>query len=291
MIQFRKILSILISLLAVELAENRRIIWQQRTNIGDAKNWEGDKIPCSSDTLLFPQKSYDYIKLSNFTMKEIILPQSGGFILDRQASINFREKDAKCEFNRTRTYKSVIQSAWLSASNWIDARDPDADLGGISLINSATPHDERVPCDNDEIIFPLNNSYVVDLQSLPTLTFKTVAIDGRVMSMNDFKEFLFSTYGQASFKGTENLLLEETSCNDGDKCVCHEKFEALRDILCENEKPFCQPIPHCSEPIKPFGHCCSECGAMFQMKVSSIDDFNLEAFRGKIEKGKKFLSN
>lgn len=272
-------------LLLVECVESRRIIWQQRTNIGDAENWEGDSIPCSSDALLFPQQSYDLIKLSNFTMKEIILPKSGGFILDRQTSLNFRENDPKCRPNGMRIYKSVIQSPWLSASNWVNARDPD-DSNGNSLINSATPHDERIPCDNDEIIFPINNSYVVDLQSLPILTFKTIAIDGRVMSMNDFREFLYSSYGQSTFKNTKDLMLDVSSCNDGDKCVCHEKFETFREILCSNEKPFCQPIPHCSDPIKPIGHCCLECGALFQMKIDSVNNFNLVEFKEKVENGK-----
>lgn len=172
---------------------------------------------------------------------------------------------------------------WLSASNWVTARDPDSN--GNSLINAATPHDERIPCDNDEIIFPINNSFTVDLQSLPILTFKTIAINGRVMSIDEFEKFL-PEYGQTSFKNTQNLWLRPSSCNDGEKCACHEKVDALREIMCENEKPFCQPTPHCSDPIKPVGHCCLECGAMFQMKIDSINSFNLEAFKEKVEKGK-----
>lgn len=267
--------------------ESRRIIWQQRTNMADAENWEGDSMPCSSDALVFPQQSYELIKLSNFTMKELILPKSGGFILDTKSSLTFRESDSKCKPNGTKTYKSIIQTAWLSSSNWAYARDLD---DKNPLINAATPHDERIPCDNDEIIFPINNSYVVDLQSLPILTFKSIAIDGRVMSMNDFKDFLSSSYGQFAFKNIDNTLLNsESSCNDGQKCACHQKDESLRQILCENEKPFCQQIPHCSDPIEPIGHCCFECGAMFHMKIDSISNFNLDAFKGSIKQGKHQL--
>lgn len=277
--QFHLILLISSSLCA-SAAESRRIIWQQRTNFVDATNWEGDAVPCASDALVFPQQSYDLIKLSNFSMKEIILPKSGGFILDTRTALTFRESDSKCKPNSTRTYKSIIQTPWLSSSNWVSTMP--------TAINAATPHDERIPCDNDEIIFPINNSYVVDLQSLPILTFKSIAIDGRVMSMSEFKDFVLSSYGQSSFKNSENMLLtSENSCNDGSKCPCHQQDESLREILCENEKPFCQPIPHCSNPIKPIGHCCSECGAMFHMEIDSIKNFNLDEFKQKIQRGKK----
>lgn len=282
--QFRLILFILAANF-VGFGECRRLIWNQRTNIGDANNWDGNKIPCSSDTLLFPERSYDLIKLSNFTMKEIILPKSGGFVLDTQTSLQFHESDTKCEVNATKSYKSVIQSPWLSTSNWNSARDTNENE--ISeFYNKATPHEERLPCDNDEVIFPINNSYVVDLQSAPILSFKSIAIDGRVLSLNEFKDFLFSAFGQASFKNVDNTLFVESSCNDESKCVCHRKSDALLELLCENERPFCQSTPHCSDPIKPIGHCCLECGALFQMKLQALNNFNLKSFKANIAKGK-----
>jgi hypothetical protein len=271
----------------IGFCECRRIIWQQRTNIGDAANWNGDEVPCSSDAVLFPQKSYDLIKLSNFTTKEFILPKSGGFIMDSQMSLNFRERDIKCKGNEVRSFKSVIQTPWLSSSNWQTTENGH-------VINAATPHDERVPCDNDEVIFPINNSYVVDLQSLPVLTFRSIAIDGRVMTLDEFKDYLFSSYGQSTFKNIDNVRFvqnQEECVGSSAKCqVCHKKVHSLRQQLCENEKPFCQPIPHCSDPIKPIGHCCHECGALFQMKLSSNAEvssgFIIDAFKSNIEKGK-----
>ena len=265
------------------------MIWQQRTNIGDALNWDGDVIPCSSDSLLFPQKSYDIIKLSNFTMKELILPKSGGFVLDSQMSLNFRERDTKCKKNEVKSFKSVIQTPWLSSSNWQTTHEN----GNGKVMTAAMPHDERIPCDNDEIIFPINNSYVVDLQSVPLITFKSIAIDGRVMTLNEFKDFLFTTNGQSLFKSTDNTqFIGNEECTSIKCQLCHRRGDSLRQQLCENEKPFCQPIPHCSDPIKPIGHCCKECGALFQMKLSDIstgiNSFSLDALRSSIEKGKYF---
>ncbi|KAL7037946.1 hypothetical protein ACKWTF_009407 [Chironomus riparius] len=266
--------------------ECRRMIWQQRTNIGDALNWDGDELPCSTDSLLFPQKSYDIIKLSNFTMKEFILPKSGGFVLDSKMSLNFRERDTKCKKNEMRSFKSVIQTPWLMSSNWQTTHEN----GNGKVMTAAMPHDERIPCDNDEIIFPINNSYVVDLQSIPLMTFKSIAIDGRLMTLNEFKDFLFTTYGQSLFKNFDNIQFIEYEDCSSIKCqLCHRKGDSLRQQLCENEKPFCQPIPHCSDPIKPIGHCCNECGALFQMKLpyserisTGINNFNLDDVRGDI---------
>ncbi|KAG5679678.1 hypothetical protein PVAND_009232 [Polypedilum vanderplanki] len=231
----------------------RRVMWQQRTNIGDAANWEDEKIPCASDSLLFPEKSYDLIKLSNFTMKEIILPKTGGFILDTQTSLKFRENDPKClHSNEIKAYKSVIESPWLSSSNWQTTH--------ISEIES-TPHDERIPCDGDEIIFPINNSYVVDFQSIPMLVFESIAIDGHIMKPNEFKEFLYSSIvGQSSFKNFDNTQFLNNECHE-QACVCHQKVI----------------------PVKPLGHCCPICGAVFQMKLNSAN-FNLDGFKSEIEK-------
>lgn len=287
--QLAKLILLISVAIFVGFSECRRIIWKQRTNIGDARNWVGDKVPCSSDTLLFPQQNYDLIKLSNFSMKEIILPKTGAFILDTQTSLNFHETDTKCKANEIKSFKSVIQTPWLSTNNWLSARDVNQN-GVINddENNAATPHEERVPCDNDEIIFPQNNSFVVDLQSVPILSFKSIAIDGRILSMNEFKDFLFSTFGQSAFKNTDNTLFIESSCNDAsENCVCHQKNDALMEQLCENEISNCQMTPpHCSDPIKPIGHCCPECGALFHMKLDSDVNFNLPIFKTNLAKGK-----
>ena len=282
--QFRLILLILAGDF-VGFRECRRLIWNQRTNIGDANNWDDNKIPCSSDVLRFPEQSYELIKLSNFSMKEIILPKSGGFILDTQTALQFSERNTKCKANITRSFKTVTQTPWLSTNNWNIARDPTGNEI-MDFYNKATPHEERVPCDNDEIIFPINNSYVVDLQSAPSLSFKSISIDGQSLSLTDFKEFLSSTFGQSSFKNADNLQYFESSCNDESKCVCHQRRDSLMEQLCENEKVNCLATPHCTSPIKPFGHCCNECGAIFQMKLDKINNFDLKNFKSNIAKGK-----
>ncbi|KAG5679689.1 hypothetical protein PVAND_009242 [Polypedilum vanderplanki] len=147
-------------------------------------------------------------------------------------SLKFRENDPKClHSNEIKAYKSVIESPWLSSSNWQTTH--------ISEIES-TPHDERIPCDGDEIIFPINNSYVVDFQSIPMLVFESIAIDGHIMKPNEFKEFLYSSIvGQSSFKNFDNTQFLNNECHE-QACVCHQKGESLRQQLCENERPFCQ---------------------------------------------------
>lgn len=285
--QFR-LISLILAVNFLGFGECRRLIWKQRTNIGDANNWEDNRIPCASDALLFPETSYDLIKLSNFTMKEIILPKTGGFILDTRTALQFRESDSKCKANDTKTFKSVIQTPWLLTNNWISARDAN-DNGNVEFYNQATPHEERVPCDNDEIIFPINNSYVVDLQSSPVLSFKSITIDGRQMTTSEFSEFLKSAFGQKVFKNNDNTLFVDSSCNDMDKCACHAKTDALREQLCENEKVNCEATPACTEPIKPIGHCCYVCGALFKMELAAVRNFNLQTFKTEVARGKKFI--
>ena len=285
--QFR-LISLILAAEFLGFGECRRLIWKQRTNIGDANNWIGNGLPCASDTLAFPETSYDLIKLSNFSMKKIVLPKTGGFILDTQTTLQFREWDTKCKANDTKAFKSVIQTPWLLTNNWIAARDAD-DNEHVEFYNKATPHDERVPCDNDEIIFPINNSYDVDLQSAPVLSFKSITIDGQQKTTTKFGEFLKSAFGQSSFKNSDNTLFVDSSCNGGDKCVCHEKSDALREQLCDNELPSCEKTPSCTDPITPIGHCCAVCGAILQMDLASIHNFNLKTFKTGIRKGKQIF--
>lgn len=274
-----------------EIVEGRRVVWTPKTNIGDAGNWEDNKVPCSSDIVEFPDRTNDLNIFTTFSAKEIILPKSGGFVLDGKATINFAENDAKCDVNVVKVFKRVVGARWLDARNWNVSRtdnddDDDDDTFGV---NKATPHEERLPCDNDEIIFPINNSNVVDLQFVPSLSFKSVTIDGRTVAVNRFREFLSDLHGQSMFRNTMRTVFEESSCNDENKCVCHRKSAALREQLCENEQQNCPTILHCSQPFRPIGHCCDECGSMLRMKIQ--DNFDLKQFKVLTRNGKKFLHN
>lgn len=268
------------------VSECRQLVWTPKTNIGDAENWVDNAKPCSSDIVEFPERTNELNIFTSLSAKEIILPKSGGFVLDGKATIKFSENDSSCQPNRTRIFKRVIGARWLDAKNWNVSKTDDDDVG----VNKATPHEERLPCDNDEIIFPINNSYVVDLQSVPTLSFKSVTIDGRVVAVNRFGEFLADIYGQSMFKNSlDTDFVENSSCNDDSKCVCHRKSAALREQMCQNEQPNCRSklnLP-CMSPFRPIGHCCDECGAMFQMKIDEISNFNLKHFKSAASRGEK----
>lgn len=265
--------------------ECRQIVWTPKTNIGDAENWEENRVPCASDIVEFPDRTNDLNIFTSLSAKEIILPKSGGFVLDGKATINFVEKDSKCELNRTAIFKRVVGARWLDARNWNVSRT-DVDT---FRVNKATPHEERLPCDNDEIIFPINNSAVVDLQFVPSLSFKSVNIDGRVVAVNRFREFLSDLHGQSMFRNSINTLFREISCTDENRCVCHQKSSALREQLCLNEQSNCPPTLTCSQSFRPIGHCCQVCGSMLQINIQKILNFNLKQFKLYTQQGEKKL--
>ena len=276
-----KVLFIISSILFINSpqCEAHLRVWKQKTNIIDPNNWENNEIPCASDTLLFPSKSYELIKLSNFNTKEIILPKDGGFVFD--GTLKFQEKNASCKSKKVRKFKAISQHKWLSSSNWITAYDVDERRE--SLNNLAIPHAERVPCDNDHVVFPLNNSYVVDLQFMPQLSFNTIVLDGISYSVDAFREFLLTDVGQSTFEGSENTLVLPSQCS-GDKCPCHTNNEALQDILCENEVKQCGSAD-CVDPIKAIGFCCHVCGAIMHINLNDADDFDLNRTRNAVTKG------
>lgn len=282
--QFRLISLILVAGWLGGGGECRRVIWMQRASLADASSWEDGKAPCASDALLFPKQSLELMKLPSLRMKELVLPTDGGFVLAEQSSLQFVERDSSCSVNATKTFKGRIRAAWLSTDNWSVARITRA----TDQVTKATPHEQRLPCDHDEVIFPANSSFEVDLQAAPVLAFKSIAIDGRVMSAGEFREFLPSTFGRDAFKNAETTLFEEPQpCQDESRCACHRRNDALLEMLCANEARSCPSTAHCAEPIHPLGHCCDECGAMLQLPLDALVDFNLARFRSSVDKGKQ----
>ena len=270
----------IILLISFKSCESRLKVWRQKTNLIDPKNWEDDKLPCNSDILIFPEKSYELIKLPDFNTQEIILPKDGGFVLD--GSLAFQAKNSSCKPNQMKKFKPISQHNWLFSENWITAYDSEESKEEMD--NQAIPHAERVPCDNDQVVFPINNSYVVDFQSMPQLSFKSVTLDGISYSVDAFRDLLLTDAGQSTFEDSENTLVLPSQCS-GEKCACHTKNEALLSILCENELKHCGRAD-CVNPITPTGFCCSTCGAIMYIDLVDADDFNLTRTQSAVNTGK-----
>lgn len=273
-------LLIITLLISLKNCESRLKVWKQKTNLIDPKNWEDDEIPCNSDVIIFPEKSYELIKMPDFNTKEIILPKDGGFVLD--GSLNFQSKSSSCKPNQVKKFKPVSQHKWLFSENWITAYGSEETKEEME--NQAIPHAERVPCDNDQVVFPINNSYVVDFQFMPHLSFKSVTLDGISYSAEAFRDLLLTETGQSTFERSDSTLVFPSQCS-GDKCACHTNNEALLDILCQNEQKQCGRSD-CVNPIIPIGFCCSVCGAIMYIDLADASDFNLTQTQSAVYTGK-----
>lgn len=250
--------------------------WSPSSSLNDPSNWEDNKVPCKSDSILFQSKNQDedVIRLTDFSASKIILGENVEFLLERNMRLNFEAKDPSCPSKEVKKFKEMKEYNWISSINWLDVN---------RLPNKAIPHEERLPCDNDYIIFSPNVSYEVDLQSTPYISFYKIALDGIEFTVSEFYEFLQTKIGQIVFKNTDNTLFMESHCTT-ENCPCHYEHEALLEQLCDNEKNSCQTAL-CENPIQPIGHCCSICGAILHVNITNAYNFDIESFKNQTTNG------
>jgi protein amnionless len=251
--------------------------WSPSSSLNDPSNWQDQKLPCKSDSILFQSKNQDedVIRLTDFSASKIILGENMAFLLERNMKLIFPEKDNSCPNKEVKKFKEMKDYYWISSINWVDE---------TILSNKAVPDVERLPCDNDYIIFSPNVSYEVDLQSTPYISFFRIALDNIEYTVDQFYEFLQTKIGQIVFKNTENTLFMESQCTT-ENCPCHQESDALLEQLCENENNFCK-TPLCETSIRPIGHCCPICGAILHVNISNVNDgFNIREFQNQTARG------
>lgn len=249
-------------------------IWTPSSSLNVADNWEDNEIPCEKDTVVFD--SFDnLVKIPDFSAQKIVFPKDGAFVFNSKMTLSLKETSPTCKQAKERKFKQMKDYFWLSGDNWRSAIDNN---------NQAKPHEERLPCDKDFVVFPPNTSYEVDLQYTPHLFFKKITLEESEYSPSQFHDFLLTKIGQISFKNSDNTLFLDAECPHLN-CPCHVDNEALLEQLCSNEKPKCQ-VPQCIDPIQPIGFCCTICGSMLQVDIEEDEESEFGSFRRKIAEGR-----
>lgn len=237
--------------------------WVPNFSFTDPRMWTQAHVPCADQLILFPAYFYALLDLPSIVRtKGIILPSFGALVFPQNGQIEFNLNPVSdCEVklrDSVAIFKKPDRHFWYLSHNW---REID-DNNGPMKINTAKPHSDRIPCTYDEVRFPPDRNFVVDLQLNPRIDLGHVQLNDKVIYPQELENFIMSREGQTMFKNGEVTRI--SSIMPLAKKIglpCHTSpFEYYEAVLCYNEKEFCQ-IPHCLDPIQPKGFCCKICGA------------------------------
>ncbi|KAL3874881.1 hypothetical protein ACJMK2_037837 [Sinanodonta woodiana] len=260
------------------------IKWLPNTNLDNPSNWNQGRLPCGDDRLVIPDESPVVFYQLNTTIRELVVPKDGEFVLGAYSTLAFTEEpdhSASClgsgadeEFNITRP------ADWIDPLNWCRTSSESGSCDGVTLLDN-----ERVPCVTDNVIFPTGSSYYVNLGSNLDISINTIKVSGKAYSTATFETFLNSDDGKKIFAPLTGIRSRVTilraQCTDMTGCACGNIQGVLLDAICALQSPRCAR-PRCKIAFRPAGSCCDMCGGIFNITYGS--GFNLETLRTRIKR-------
>ncbi|XP_074645061.1 protein amnionless-like [Tubulanus polymorphus] len=255
--------------------------WIHNTNADNPLNWDAGRLPCANDKLNFIDAP-PVVYIQNYsTVVELVLPMDGALVLQNDSSLSFAEpgtvvSKTECpgkeiRFNRTEPKNLFNPDNWCLTQS----------LGGACVEKSVLPY-EAVPCVYDNIVFPKNSSFFIDIHSKTSGSryLGTVYIRGKKYNSRMFHDFVGD--GKGEFRLTRGRVYVRSSyrsCDDmfNMACFCKNQTAQVQTDICDeiHNAERC-PALKCSSPIESVGACCRQCGV--QMKLKFGLGFNLRKF-------------
>ncbi|KAG8449269.1 hypothetical protein GDO86_016079 [Hymenochirus boettgeri] len=216
---------------------------------------------------------------SSHSLKDMYLPWDGEFILSPSAGFSASpDDDAECGKGSSATFRNMDQYTWLSPSLWLSFLSIDDLERGKSLFHVDA---ESVPCQYDDIIFPPETSFRVNINT-DSIQLRSISVMGRRFNREeDFSLYRQSNTGKLQFYGPGQLQITNTKCGDKTGCECGNE-RVLREICSSVLRHLENKCPDnaCMNPLKPIGHCCNICGAIVSLEYTS--EFDLESYRNRL---------
>ncbi|XP_078591168.1 protein amnionless-like [Branchiostoma floridae x Branchiostoma japonicum] len=265
--------------------------WIKYSDYNDADNWGGlNRTPCPTDTInLGAMQPVSVYIQSNLTITELALPMTGEVILGPNVILDFPSNpanvDPSCQ-GATPGQLAEFQvqtQEWFNLNNWeVYGSLADAQQGDVSKEVGALDI-EKIPCSSggdttgsyirDEVLFPENHSYRVNMGTQP-LSLQKLNFAGKAYtSTNPFSDFLNTVSGKSQFNPGANRPTVNIggSCTDVTGCACGN--DAMKTVICAAVQ--CQDRGlQCDNPPTPQGHCCGVCGAV--LTIGYGDNFNFQ---------------
>ncbi|CAB3242860.1 unnamed protein product [Arctia plantaginis] len=243
--------------------------WLPNSSFMLAENYKDGKLPCSKQTVVFPELVIGAIKVASETeVSGLILPEEGELILDDLIMLGADPSDKNCTDGNA-YYVDKSSAAWNQADVWSSPR-----------FNDATPDSDRIPCFNDVVQFPQDAKITVTLPK-ETQHVKALYIGNESYSTEDFRIRVLDESNQRQqfvlndFSDTGLAINTPMSCT-AFGCPCQ-----IVPMTIDCSVKYCQ-MPNCLDAIKPLGFCCEICGGSILFDANK--GFDMLAFHQFVEK-------
>ncbi|GFY53691.1 protein amnionless [Trichonephila inaurata madagascariensis] len=248
-------------------------VWAVNTNFDNPRNWEGGRLPCANDRVIFSSSSSSVIFMpSSFAAAEMVLPINGELVFPKDAVFNLTGKTAQGScIGQDAQFKPIVDD-WYNPDNWNITSDR-AYPRFPSRRNNAVPHAYRVPCTFDSVQFPPQTSFSVQgINPAPTIT--SLRINDLEYNREDLAKLLASSTGKLLFHNNPTINIINSPCSNPTGCICGNERPPVFSIICAFKYPC--PELECQDPITVSGHCCPICAAKIIAKTNS--NFRMDRF-------------
>ncbi|XP_023242029.1 protein amnionless-like isoform X2 [Centruroides sculpturatus] len=250
------IMKLFISILSLSvLTESAIKTWTDNTNFDNFNNWNLKRIPKESDVAIMTDSEMAIFMPKSLIVKELLLPVNGMLVFPTNGEMRLSESNLPSE---DITFIGGRSSYWYDPKNW-NVTSPEA----INVVGDKDsfpiPHSEQVPCQQDDIIFPIDTTFRILFDVIP-LQMRSISINGKLLRSSNVRDFLTSDMGKLLFVNPPDITLTEDLCNNPSGCACENDKPQIKSKICIYAAPKC-PKPKCADPITPQGHCCSICGS------------------------------
>ncbi|XP_039740298.1 protein amnionless [Pteropus medius] len=246
-------------------------IWVPNTDFDAAENWSQNRTPGRATAL----GRGPCPKLSTRPGLRL-LPLDGELVLASGArfSASDTSSDLDCSAGAPAVFLDPDRFSWHDPRSWRS----EAAAHGLFFVDA-----ERVPCRHDDVVFPPDTSFRVDLgPDARTVRVHSVSALGQNFTRDeDLTVFLESRAGRLRFHGPGTLSVGSEACADRSGCVCGNA-EVQPGICAALLQPLGGRCPSaaCSDALRPQGQCCDLCGAVVSLTYGPA--FDLERFRARL---------
>lgn len=241
-------------------------------------------VPCNADIVTFQELSstpYSVFVGENVTVKEIRLPLNMRINLGKEVAMRF-SNDTNCA-TRAGAQNQFVggrRRDWFNPNNWMTTGD-----GSSSTLDSDLALN-RIPCENDNVVFPSEAAFSVFIGR--PVTVRSVNFQGSSFTNDALQDFLQSDSGLLQFQlvpqsgsnaVASSLTVTGQDCRDPGGCSCGNNMddpdftqEKCRTFVLSS-CPAISTLP-CSYPFRPPRACCFGCGSAVQVTVKAENQQN-----------------
>lgn len=152
--------------------------------------------------------------------------------------------------------KPIDYRNWYDHDSWVP---PD---------NVATPHQERIPCDHDDVVFPkILHTRVFEYLGT-TIPVGSIWFGKEPTTSDQLASFMKTSPGRDIFFNPIDpfsFQIEKKQCGDPYGCLCHTNYVPCPPVRSTEKLP-------CLEPVEPENFCDAICGAYITYKPGTGPD-------------------